>query len=89
MRFRLWPRVSWMWLTLVALGVGSAAGAAASHAWVAAACLAVGPVLVAARAVFDTVRAVDAVQYALDTAAVEAPEEVGFAPWQEAVERVA
>jgi O-antigen biosynthesis protein len=89
LRFRLSPRVSSVWLTFAALVVGSAAGAGAGRAWLVAACLTAAAGVIVARALFDTARAVHAVEHVLDVAAANALAETQFEPWQEAVERVA
>jgi GT2 family glycosyltransferase len=97
LRFRLRPRVSPVWLALVALALAVGAGAAASQAWVAAVSLGLGAGLVLTRALTDSSRAVGAVRHALDRAEAEAREQDQIQAreqdqietWQEAVERVA
>ena len=89
LRFRIRPRVSPVWLVLVALGISGGVGAAASHAWPAALVLGIAAGLVATRALSDSGRAIDAVRSALDTAVAETLEQEQPEPWQEAIERVA
>ena len=97
LRFRVQPWVAPGWLTLIALGLVTGAGAAASQAWLAAVSLGVGAGLVLARALGDSGQAVDAVREALDQAEamareqeqIDAREAEPIETWQEAVERVA
>jgi GT2 family glycosyltransferase len=89
LRFRVHPRVSPIWMILVALGISGGVGAAASHAWTAALILGISAGLVATRALSDSGRAIDAVRRALDTAVAETLEQEQPEPWQEAIERVA
>ena len=89
LRFRTFPRVSPVWVILLALGIAGGAGAAANQAWTVALALGLSAGLVAVRALSDSGRATDAIRRALDAAAIEAVDQEQPAPWQEAVERVA
>ena len=89
LRFRIHPRVSSVWVVLVALAISGGVGAAVSQAWPAALVLGIAAALAATRVLSDSGRAIEAIRSALDTAVAETLEQEQREPWQEAIERVA